>query len=167
MPPPQVRARLAEAAADLQVRLVPGGRATDAARLHVTLVFLGEFAADSDAPARACWAAARVREDAFDLVLDSAGSFTGARPPWVLSGSKASEACLPLRRALQRELHDSGFQVGEARDFVAHVTFVRHADFALPEQPIVPIAWPVRDFALLESHPAERRYDELARWPLR
>ena len=39
--------------------------------------------------------------------------------------------------------------------FVPHVTFLRDAVRELPATPIAPLAWRVRGFALVESHPGQ------------
>jgi 2'-5' RNA ligase len=167
LPPADVRAGIASAAALLAARFAPGGRAIAPEQWHLTLRFLGDFPAGSDAAERARWAGAQVRAAPCALVLDLAASFPGARPPWVLRGAGARQALEGLHAGLCAALAAAGFAPGEpAHAFVPHVTLVRHATQALPPTPIAPIAWPARDFVLLESLPAERRYVERGRWPL-
>lgn len=168
LPTPMACARIAEVVAGLTARHAPGGRAIAPEQWHVTLCFLGDFHAGSDAAERAHWAGERVRAEPFELVLDAAASFPGARPPWVLCGAQARARLQPLHASLRRALAEAGFGSGEAaRDFVPHLTLVRHAVRALAPQPVAPaVAWTVREFALLESLPAQRRYQTLARWTL-
>lgn len=168
LPPPAVHARIAEAAALLATRFAPGGRAIAPEQWHLTLRFLGDFPAGSDATERARWAGAQVRAAPCALVLDQAASFPGLRPPWVLRGADARLSLEGLHGGLCAALAAAGFPAGEPEHaFAPHVTLFRHAAQALPPMPIAPIAWAVRDFVLLESLPAEHRYVELARWPLR
>jgi 2'-5' RNA ligase len=54
-----------------------------------------------------------------------------------------------------------------ASEFTPHITVLRDADKALAPCAITPVAWHVRDFALMHSQLGrERRYTEIGRWPL-
>jgi 2'-5' RNA ligase len=57
------------------------GKPVPAAKLHMTLAFLGEVPAERLAPA--VDAAARVKGEAFELLLDEVGAFRSARVAWV------------------------------------------------------------------------------------
>lgn len=168
LPPADACARIAALAAALDARFAPGGRAIAREQWHVTLRFLGDFPAPSDAVERARWAGDRVHAEPFDLGLDALASFEGARPPWVLLGGAAREQLEALHAALCEALAGAGFAPGEPRHaFVPHLTLVRHARQPLARMPVEPpIAWTARDFVLLESFPAEHRYVERGRWAL-
>lgn len=168
LPDEAARASMSRAAAWLQSSHQPIGRWIAPAEFHVTLRFLGEDSRLNEALVeRAMSAADAVRMDAFDLVFDSASSFHGARPPWVLRCREPSEPLHRLWHLLDRALAAQGVRSDSGLDFVPHVTVLRHADKPLPACAIDPIAWSVRDFALMHSQPGKpRRYVEIGRWPL-
>ena len=166
-PTPELVAHI-EAAALALGATGAGGRRTRADKLHVTLAFLGDFHADSDALARALAVGAEVAAcvGGFDFALDHAFSFPGARPLWLLGGEAAPFATLHAQ--LLAALAGAGFQLRDAkRAFVPHVTLLRDARKALPHTPITPIDWRARELALYDSDLATGAYRILARWPLR
>ena len=59
-----------------------------------------------------------------------------------------------------------GYQA-EQRRFLAHVTLARKVKKPLIKAGLEAIHWPVRDFVLVESLPADGgvRYEVLERWP--
>src|ERR1700674_3532548 len=69
---------LAEVAAALAMRAQ--GRPVPAAKLHLTLAFLGEI--DADRARAASQAGAMVRLSGFNMVLDCVGSFRPAQVAW-------------------------------------------------------------------------------------
>jgi 2'-5' RNA ligase len=165
VPPPAVVAAITQVAVDLRQHAARG-RPTRPEQLHITLAFLGDFA-DPDAPERARRAGAEAAAGArpFDVVLDRVDSFPGARPPWFLTGDAAP--FLPLQSRLLAALQVAGFRSKDAgRVFVPHVTLLRNAHGPLRPTPIAPIAWPARDFVLIDSGSAGRGYVTLQRWPL-
>ena len=46
-------------------------------------------------------------------------------------------------------------------------TFIHWADSWVEQYPTLPIAWTVREFALVLSHVGQSRHEYLARWKLR
>lgn len=166
LPDEQIRQRFAAAAAALKQRFAPEGNWTRPARFHVTLRFLGEAPELRDPWLQAALeVGSGVRQPAFDLVFDHAASFPGPRPPWVLRCREPAHAIRKLGQALAVPGVSAG--AGTAQDFVPHLTVLRHADRALPDSPIEPIAWRVEEYVLLHSLPgAAPAYEELGRWPL-
>ena len=166
-PGDDVRARIVAAAAP--VLTASAGRQVPAARLHLTLAFLGAVA-----PARVAdvvAAAARCRGRAFDLTLDALGHWPQPRVLWL--GCRATPPALTaLVTALWDELGACGL-ARPARDFAPHVTLARGVarppwpPDRLPQPP--PVHWPVRQFALVRSHSdrAGLPYTPLHDWPLR
>jgi 2'-5' RNA ligase len=64
-------------------------------------------------------------------------------------------------------MRTEGDLAGDGKNLVAHVTILRNADRLLRPTPIPSIAWPVQDFALIDSRlGAEARHTVLRRWPL-
>ena len=127
------------------------GKWVDPGRYHVTLLFVGTFAAVSDAQVRALVAAATtIGLPGFDLVLDHVRSFPGRRPPGVLAGS-AMQPVDALASALRAALAQAGIEHEPPRPYVPHLTLV-YGDAGLPApQPVAPVRWPVREFHLVES----------------
>ena len=135
-------------------------------RYHMTLHFLGAF---SELPkeriAAACRAAQNVRASAFEFRLDRAGHFPKGIG-WL--GCEQADASLQaLWSQLHQALaHERVATQGHAR-FVPHVTVQRDAREPLPAQAITPIAWPVREFVLIDSVLGPRsEYRPLGRWAL-
>lgn len=146
---------------ELQARA--GGRAVPPDKIHLTLAFLGEVAPDrADDLVKA---ADKVREAPFDLTLDRIGGFRRARVAWAGS-SEPPEALLSAERTLREALRARGFEL-EERPFTPHVTLVRKVDRTLAGAAIEPVAWPVREIALVSSEPGSGSYKTLATWPLK
>jgi 2'-5' RNA ligase len=160
-PDDAVRDALARAA-DSVPAFAHGRRLTDA-KLHLTLHFLGGWPQRADdVIARASAAAARVRARPFHLVVDHAGSFTGARAGWLApQGNSGLDA---LWSDLGRGLDDARVPRRSAPQFVPHVTVRRDIRERLSDIPVQPISWSVDDFVLVHSH--DGVYDVLAHWPL-
>jgi 2'-5' RNA ligase len=136
-----------------------GALPTRPARLHLTLHFLGEIDATRENALRAALAGEDVAP--FELVL---------RTPERWSGGVAV-----LRPDEHAALHDVHarlaarlLQAGIAPmrgGFAPHVTMARGARNAAPPEGAPPIAWSVRDFALVWSRPGPpARYEVLDRY---
>ena len=137
-----------------------GGRATPAEKIHLTLAFLGEVAAERSAEVAAAGGALRVRP--FELAFDILGWFRGARVAWIGCSQPAVEL-LHLQAALAADLRDRGFVLDD-RPFAPHVTLARKIRRSVPRTSIPPIAWPVREVALVQSGEGTGRYTTIARW---
>jgi len=123
-----------------------GGRAVPDGHLHLTLAFLGAV------PARQmdrfeAWAPIALPE--FELVLDRFGHWRGPRilwlgPQWCPAGLTA------LVAQIRAQLETLGLPC-DRRAFKPHVTLARKVP-TLPELDApVPVSWPVRGFALVET----------------
>ncbi|MCD7097371.1 2'-5' RNA ligase family protein [Stenotrophomonas sp. MMGLT7] len=144
-------------------------------RLHVTLHHLGDFAGIPPSVLEGAHrAAAQVDVGAFDVRFDRVGSFGGRprRHPLVLRGGGAEAA--PAAGAdnvslfaLQRELGLRLARAGLGHDdaFVPHLTLMYDA-LQLPDRPVAPVCWRVRDFVLIRSFLGQTRYQFEGRWPL-
>lgn len=128
--------------------------------LHLTLVFLGDQPAERLPDFEA--AADGIRAAGCTLELDRFGWFARARVLWL--GGEAPEPLAALQAGLQRRMLELGLRLDE-RPFRPHVTLFRQVS----RQPRVadpePLAWPVRDFVLVESVPGTP-YRVLRRWEL-
>ena len=153
---------LAETAAKLREQC--GGRATSAAKAHITLFFVGSIAR-TRLPALEALAAS-VESRGFELVLDRIGYWRHNRIVW--AGAHAVPDPLSMLAAeLTRRLATEGV-VGEPRPYVPHVTLLRNAERAPRTRTMPPLEWAVREFALVESAPAGAgvQYNVMKRWPL-
>ena len=158
-PDERLRRSLERVAADLAARA--RGKAVPAAKVHMTLAFLGEVPMDLF-PA-AVDAASRVKAEPFELVLDEVGAFSSAHVAWVGSGA-GHPALTALQSDLAGELRREGFEL-ESRPFAAHVTLARRIVRPIAREALQPIAWPVRDFALVASDTGKGTYEVRRSWP--
>ena len=157
-PDDRLRASLERLGIDLAARAE--GKAVPAAKVHMTLAFLGEVPADRF-PA-ATDAASRVPGEAFELMLDEVGAFRPARVAW--AGSSAGHPALTaLQSRLAAELRTEGFEL-ESRPFAAHVTLVRRISRPVAREAVKPLAWRARDFALVASNTGKGTYEVKRSW---
>ncbi|TZF87702.1 RNA 2',3'-cyclic phosphodiesterase [Cognatilysobacter lacus] len=160
-PPDEVRSALASAADGIAA--FGAGRRVAQAKLHLTLHFLGGWTSGVEHRIeRACAAASNVRGRAFELRVDHAGAFPGARVGWLApAGSVGLDALwLDIRVALDQ----GAVPYRPQPHFAPHITVRRGVRARVPDAPIEAITWPVDAFVLVHSH--DGRYDVLARWPL-
>lgn len=144
----------------------PGSRPIRPAALHLTLAFVGAVSAEDLARLREV--AAGVRTDGFDMRLDRLGFWPQHGVLW--AGCEESPSGLRrLSQALMAALVDAGFAVARrGKAPVPHVTLARRSRcHGLPRLES-PVSWPVREFALVESHlhPSAASYRTLATFPL-
>ncbi|MFN0317332.1 MAG: RNA 2',3'-cyclic phosphodiesterase [Burkholderiales bacterium] len=140
-----------------------GGRLTRRESIHMTLVFLGELAADQ---AKAMHAAGeRTRMSGFTLHMAGAGCWAHNRIAW-LAPAVTPEPLTQLVKDLRRSERDAGIVI-ERRPFTPHVSLVRNAQCRPVETKIPIFEWRVQDFVLVRSRrePETSHYEILARWP--
>lgn len=164
-PDDALRHSIDETAARLERELAPGGRRLNAARYHMTLQFLGDFA--SLPPALldgACAAGAQTRVPPFALKLDCAGSFRGSNVWWL--GPTATPAGLQeLWASLGIALRQHDVPMRPAPAFSPHLTIQRNVRRHIPATPVESLPWPVHDFVLVDSQSGQP-YRIIERWPL-
>jgi 2'-5' RNA ligase len=154
-PPAETARALAEWAREAQ-RLT-GGKTIDAAKIHLTLAFLGE--AD---PAKAARAAGKVESPGHSLPIEEARYWRESNIVW--AGTPAPLKA--LYESLSLELFSEEF-ILERRPFAAHVTLIRKARSArLP--PLPALDWLVNEFLLVRSSlsPKGSTYEPLERFEL-
>jgi RNA 2',3'-cyclic 3'-phosphodiesterase len=162
---PNERARLAIAAAAEAAAAGAGlrGRRIPLARLHLTLLFLGDL--DAAGEARAHAVAGALRTPGFEMTLDQVGSFRRARVLWV--GARQAPAGLT---SLWQGLRDGLADLAGERNretLAPHVTSYRDVDHPLRTASIAPIRWPVTGFTLVHSTlGAQPAYHVVSHWPL-
>jgi len=135
----------------------PAGAAVVATpRLHMTLHFIGEVAADR---LPAIVQGLRVPLQPFELSLDRCVAWPHGLV--VLQPSEAPAALLALHAACADALRVLHLPV-QQRPFRAHVTLARGAAGAKPQQRTEPLRWPAGELALVRSHPGPLGYEVLS-----
>ena len=141
-PPPDAARALAQWAGDAQ--RVTGGRAIDAAKIHLTLAFLG----DAD-PRKAIAAARRAIAFSHELPIEEAGYWRANGIVW--TGPRETPPALKVVvDRLSMELQKENFTL-ERRPFAAHVTLIRKARAGGSLPPLPEVAWSVGEFVLVRS----------------
>jgi RNA 2',3'-cyclic 3'-phosphodiesterase len=140
------------------------GKPVPRGNYHLTLAFLGAVEASRLEALRA--AAAGVRAEPFDLVMDCHGHWARPRVAW-LGCRQPPAASARLAAAAWAALAPLGFKA-EERPFVPHLTVLRHCRACAWPGPVTPVDWPVRDFALVSSvtRAAGPEYTVIERRPL-
>ncbi len=148
------------------------GRLRPAELLHVTLFSFGGHEGPEEGVDQVLDAVKAVCDGfthgCFDARFDRVMSFErGAqkKKAIVAVGGEGVDALLTFQRELGARLRRAGLPVDQT-GFKPHVTLLYDSN-AVPVQPVAPIAWTVRDFALVHSNIGRSRYDELGRWALR
>jgi 2'-5' RNA ligase len=168
LPSASAVASIAELATRLRTELHLTGRAIDAARWHVTLIHLGDFAVlPFDVIDVASHVAAALSLPPVEIVLDRAGSFQRARgrAPFVLLADEGEAGLVRLHQALGAALMNAGLACEPKRPFAPHLTLM-YADHPVEMQPIAPIRWTAHELVLMHSLIGQGRHVALGRWPL-
>lgn len=159
---PDPAARTALAALAAQIARGCGGRAVPAAKIHLTLAFLGDV--DPAGMERACATARAVSGDAFRMAIDRVGSFARPEVAWAAPGIVPPELTR-LHDVLASRLREAGFAL-EARSYAPHITIARRIARPVTAAEPMAVAWDAREFVLVESDLATGAYRDLARWTL-
>ena len=161
-PDPVTRSRIAQHGLELAVRV--DGRATAAAALHMTLVFVGEVPTNSLVSLSE--AADSVRVPKFLLSLDRLGTWRGNGVGW-LAPSHVPDAALQLSETLRMALREREIAF-DAKNFKAHVTIARKLVRPAAMELVAAIEWRVQEFVLMRSRLAAEgaRYERVGRWTL-
>ena len=141
-----------------------GGRTMAQRNIHLTLVFLGNVERARLPQFKSV--AGAVTAPGCELVIDRVEYWRRNRVLWA-GVERCPEALRSLVAGLAAGLRAVAFEP-EDRPYVPHVTLLRDARRAPAKSAVGTIAWPVRDFALIESVPrgGARVYEVLRRWPL-
>jgi len=141
-----------------------GGRAVAARNIHLTLAFLGDV--------ERAWLhdleriAAGIIVSQCEITVDRVGYWRHNRILWA-GVEHCPDSMSALVARLTSALRELGFKLDE-RPYVPHVTLLRNARRAPAALAVPSIAWPVLDFALIESaqRGRERIYEVARTWPL-
>ena len=139
-----------------------GGKPVPPAKIHLTLAFLGDV--DEQRVGEAIRAPEGERAPAFEMSLDSVGSFRGARVAWA-GCRKVPAALADLQSGLAGALASLGFALDE-RPYTPHVTLARKIVRPIPPGPAGAIRWRATQLALVRSELGKGSYTTLKAWPL-
>ncbi|WP_022979409.1 2'-5' RNA ligase family protein [Ideonella sp. B508-1] len=138
-------------------------------RLHITLHHLGDHAGlPADVVDAAGRAATRMASPPFEVVLDYAMSFRMRRDkaPFVLRSAEGQDgALMDFQRELGLAMAREGLGHSVDVRFTPHVTLT-YAPRELPESPVEPLRWTVREFVLIHSLLGKTQHRVLGRWSL-
>jgi 2'-5' RNA ligase len=143
-----------------------GGRPMRADSLHCTLVFLGNVATHRLEALQL--AAQEVAAAPFSVTFDRA-AYWGHNHIAYAATSMIPFELRELVAGLQSALRRHRFRF-EQRDYLPHVTLLRHAKWSDAPLPAMSgVTWPVSEFVLLQSLPSDAvsHYQVLARFPLK
>jgi 2'-5' RNA ligase len=143
------------------------GRPTPAARLHLSLNFIGTFRGP---PTRAVMEKAasladKVLAAPFRVTLNQVESWKGDPHPLVLLGDEGVIGVELLHGALHKALAAGTMAPRRQPEFWPHVSLLWDKAEA-PRQLVQPVSWVAREFVLLDSLHGEGRHEVLGRWPL-
>ncbi|SEA15159.1 RNA 2',3'-cyclic phosphodiesterase [Variovorax sp. YR216] len=139
-----------------------GVRLTNAARIHVTLHFLGEVEHSRESLLAARLADVRMHAMTLQLCTPQAW-----RNPIAVLMPDEHQGLRALREDIVRQVESTGFVV-PPEHWVPHLTLARRSRGAVPPTGMAPIAWQVNEFVLVCSHTAyPSRYEFIARYPAR
>ena len=141
-----------------------GGRAIQERNIHLTLVFLGNVERVRLPQLKAI--AAGIVAVPCDLTFDRVEYWRHNRILWA-GVERCPASLLALVSGLSLGLRAIGLDP-DSRPYLPHITLLREARRAPMGSRVTEIAWPVRDFALIESveRGKGRVYEVLRRWPL-
>ncbi|WP_129640845.1 RNA 2',3'-cyclic phosphodiesterase [Peristeroidobacter agariperforans] len=149
----------------LPVVCASGGRPIPPRNFHVTLLFLGQIAAEKF-PAIQQAGASLAGGPAFQLAFDGIESW--GRKVLCLTSSTPPAAAIDLAERLRASLRSQLKQLDE-RPYSPHITLARDLPRVRPIQTIEPLLQQVKEYVLVESvrGAGGSHYSVLERWPLR
>ena len=161
LPDPETASRIAQVARHLRIGHGLTGKPLKAEHFHVTLFRVGDGSGlPSGLVESVTERAASVVMPSFRVSFDRALSFSNGA--LVLSGD---ESIIGLE-VLQQRLSDAlDGRPQPARRFTPHLTLLRDGH-RIPEQPIEPISWTVKEVVLVHSLLGRTTHRHLARLPL-
>lgn len=133
---------------------------------HVSLFAIGSYAGTlPPAVLRASKAAAMaVPISPFTVAFDRIATFGGGtrRRAIVLMGGDSVAGLVRFQQGLRTVMMKAGLGTRQASRFTPHLTMM-YAD-AVPERSILPIAWIVKDFVLIDSLYGQSKHVLLGQW---
>ncbi len=164
IPDPTMAALIWKLALELKLGLGLSGSLLKPENLHMTVLFLGGFAAlTEDLVSRARRIGAGVLASPFEFIFDLTMSFDSkkGRYPFVISGAEARF------RMLQQAAWIAAALEGKAAASRPHMTLV-WANELIPTMPLgQSISFAIEEIVLVHSHYGTGRHEHLGRWGLR
>jgi 2'-5' RNA ligase len=170
-PPPETALKIAELASQIRSAHALRGRPLEAARFHITLNHLGDYAGlppDVVRQARAAVAEAATATQPFAVAFDRAESFASMprnRPLVLRGGDEGLSALMAFHKVLGTALKKANLGQWAKPGYTPHVTLL-YDDSLLGATPVPPVAWTAGEIVLVQSLLGETRHVHLARWPL-
>lgn len=169
-PPPAIALEIAELAARIRASHGLRGRPLEAARFHITLNHLGDYAGVPPGVVRQASAAAAetaAAAQSFAVSFDRAESFASMprNRPLVLRGGEGLSALMAFHQSLGMALRKANLGQWAKPGYTPHVTLL-YDDSLLGATPVPPVTWTAGEFVLVHSLLGETRHVHLARWPL-
>lgn len=167
-PDGETAVQLSELAAVQCARHGLRGKPLAAARFHVTLFHLGDWAGlREDVVNAATRAAARMRAAPFEVTFDRVASFDGRRDklPFVLRADGGNAALRAFHADLGARLGEEGLRLPATTGFEPHVTLAYDARKVAAES-VAPVVWRVEEFVLIHSLLGKTRHLRLGSWVL-
>lgn len=169
-PPAETALEIAELAARIRGDHALRGRPLEAARFHITLNHLGDYAGlppDVVRQAGAAAAEAAAATQPFAVTFDRAESFASMprNRPLVLRGGEGLSALMAFHQGLGMALRKNNLGQWAKPGYTPHVTLL-YDDSLLGPTPIAPVVWTAAEVVLVHSLLGETRHVHLARWPL-
>lgn len=157
-------ARLAELASRIRAEAKLHGDIIEP-RFHVSLLAIGHLPALPDRQIDAARrAASTIRMPAFPITFDHVSGFGVGGRTIVLEVPGQDGPLWALFRSLGMALKRAGVPTEMSRPFKPHLTLI-YADRPLSKQPIAPVGWTVRSFALIHSHHGRSHHEVIGEWP--
>jgi 2'-5' RNA ligase len=169
-PPPGIAKEIAGLAARLRAEHGLHGRPLEAARFHITLFHLGDYAGLPPAVVRQASAAAQAAAAGsvpFEVTFNRAESFASAprNRPLVLRGDDGLVLLVAFQQALGTELAKANLGQWTKGSYTPHVTLL-YDDELLRSTVIPAISWTATELVLVHSLLGEHRHVHLGQWPL-
>ncbi|WP_431096457.1 2'-5' RNA ligase family protein [Polaromonas aquatica] len=169
-PPPGVAMEIAGLAARLRADHGLRGRPLEAARFHITLNHLGDYAGLPPEIVRQANAAAEAAANGsvpFDVAFNRVESFASAprNRPLVLRGDDGLAQLMVFQQALGTELAKVNLGQWAKGSYTPHVTLL-YDDQPLQPMAVPAISWTATELVLVHSLLGETRHVHLGRWPL-
>lgn len=159
---------MARLAADVRRRHGLKAAPTPAARLHLSLNFVGTFRGPPTRSVmeKAMGLAAKVSAAPFQVTLNQVATFrSGDPPPLVLLGDEGVIGAVLLHTAIHKALVTGSMAPRREPPIWPHVSLAWDKT-PVPKTFVEPIGWTAREFVLLDSRYGEGRHEVLGRWPL-
>lgn len=168
IPDATAAARIADVAGALRARHRLAGKPLLTERFHITVSHLDDFAGLPERViAAALDAGASVKASPFEVVFDRAASFQNRsdNKPFVLLGGDGLAPLRSFQQTLSMAMARVGLGRYVERSFTPHVTLLYDGSL-VPEEPVEPIRWTVRELVLVHSLLGQTKHVALGRWTL-